>query len=96
MTARAHLPARDLALILAIVALWGLSFVAIKVALRELPPFTLAALRFFLAAFPLVFFIKRPRIPWRYVAGVGLYALLFSSGVLAMGLAVFRQNEIKV
>ena len=33
----------------------------IKIGLRELPPFALAALRFFFAAVPLVFFVKRPR-----------------------------------
>lgn len=61
--AKVHLSARDLALILAIVALLGFSFVATKLALREIPPFALAAWRFFFAAVPLVFFIKRPRIP---------------------------------
>jgi O-acetylserine/cysteine efflux transporter len=88
--ARQPLAARDLALILAVVALWGFSFVAIKVGLRELPPFTLAALRFFFAAVPLVFFIKRPRIPWRFVAGYGFaigvcqFALLFLGIKLGM------------
>jgi O-acetylserine/cysteine efflux transporter len=73
-----------------VVALWGFSFVAIKVGLRELPPFTLAALRFLFAAVPLVFFIKRPRIPWRYVAGYGFaigvcqFALLFLGIKLGM------------
>lgn len=88
--ARQPLAARDLALILAVVALFGFSFVAIKVGLRELPPFTLAALRFFFAAVPLVFFIKRPRIPWRFVAGYGFaigvcqFALLFLGIKLGM------------
>ena len=87
---RRSIAARDLALILAVVALWGFSFVAIKVGLRELPPFTLAALRFFFAAVPLVFFIKRPRIPWRFVAGYGFaigvcqFALLFLGIKLGM------------
>jgi len=80
------LTARDLALILAVVALFGFSFVAIKVGLRELPPFTLAALRFFLAAVPLVFFVKRPRIPWRYVAVYGFAIGVFQFALLFLGI----------
>lgn len=78
---KAHLPARDLVLILATVTLWGFSFVAIKVGLREIPPFALVALRFAFAAFPLVFFVRRPRTPWRHIAGYG-----FSIGVCQFGL----------
>lgn len=90
MSAKPRLAPRDLALILAIVALWGFSFVAIKVGLREIPPFALAALRFFLAAVPLVFFIKRPRMPWRFIVGYGFaigvcqFALLFLGMKLGM------------
>jgi O-acetylserine/cysteine efflux transporter len=83
---RAHLAARDLALILAIVTLWGFSFVAIKVGLRELPPFTLAALRFFFAAVPLVFFISRPRMPWRHVVGYGFAIGVVQFGLLFLGI----------
>jgi O-acetylserine/cysteine efflux transporter len=90
LSAKPRLAPRDLALILAIVALWGFSFVAIKVGLREIPPFALAALRFFLAAVPLVFFIKRPRMPWRFIVGYGFaigvcqFALLFLGMKLGM------------
>ena len=76
-----HLAARDLALLLAVVALWGFSFTAIKVGLRELPPLMLAGLRFVLAALPLVFFVRPPRMPWRYIAGYG-----FAIGVCQFGL----------
>ena len=86
MSAKPHLTPRDLALILAVVALWGFSFVAIKVALREIPPFALAALRFLLAAVPLVFFIKPPRMPWRFIAGYGLAIGFFQFGLLFLGM----------
>jgi len=86
LSAKAHLTARDLALILAVVALFGFSFVAIKVGLREIPPFALAALRFFLAAVPLVFFIKRPRMPWSYVAGYGFAIGVCQFGLLFLGM----------
>ncbi len=86
MRARAHLAARDLALILAVVTLWGFSFVAIKVGLRELPPFALAALRFIFAAVPLVFFIRPPRMPWRLVAGYGFAIGVVQFGLLFLGI----------
>jgi O-acetylserine/cysteine efflux transporter len=86
LSARAHLAARDLALILAVVTLWGFSFVAIKVGLRELPPFALAALRFIFAAVPLVFFIRPPRMPWRLVAGYGFAIGVVQFGLLFLGI----------
>jgi O-acetylserine/cysteine efflux transporter len=86
LSAKAHLTARDLALILAVVALFGFSFVAIKVGLREIPPFALAALRFCLAAVPLVFFIKRARMPWSYIAGYGFAIGVCQFGLLFLGM----------
>lgn len=73
-----------IALALLVVAIWGINFVIIKVGLQELPPLLLSTLRFLLAAFPAVFFIKRPAAPWHMVAAFGLamfalqFALLFS------------------
>jgi O-acetylserine/cysteine efflux transporter len=84
--ARARLAPRDLSLILAVVALWGFAFVPMKVALREIPPFALAALRFFFAAIPLVFFVKPPRIPWSLVAGYGTGIGIFQFGLLFLGM----------
>jgi len=84
--AKAHLAGRDLALVLAIVALWGFSFVAIKVALREIPPFALVGLRFVFAAFPMIFFIRRPRMPWRYIAGYAVSIGVCQFGMLFLGL----------
>jgi O-acetylserine/cysteine efflux transporter len=77
---------RDLLLTLAVVTLWGFSFVPIKVGLRELPPFALAALRFFFAAVPLVLVIRRPRMPWRDVVGYGLAIGVFQFGLLFLGM----------
>lgn len=70
-----------LALILAVTAVWGFTFVPIKVALVEVPPFMLAAARFLLAAVPAVFFVRRPDMPWR-----GLFAYGFVIGVVQFGL----------
>jgi O-acetylserine/cysteine efflux transporter len=83
---KTHLAPRDLLLTLGIVTLWGFSFVPIKVGLREVPPFALAALRFLFAALPLVFFIKRPRMPWRYIAGYGFAIGVCQFGLLFLGM----------
>lgn len=67
-----------------IAAIWGLNFIVIKIGLNELPPVQLCAIRFFLAAFPAVFFIKLPAAPLRMIIAFGLvmfttqFALLFS------------------
>ncbi len=77
---------RDLALILAVVALWGFAFVPIKVGLREVPAFALAALRFFFAAVPLVFFVPRPNMPWRMIVAYGFAIGVFQFGLLFFGM----------
>lgn len=66
------MPARDVALLAGVAVLWGFNFVPIRWALDDIPPFMLASARFFLAAVPLVFFVKRPALPWRYIVGYGV------------------------
>jgi O-acetylserine/cysteine efflux transporter len=83
---KSHIAPRDLLLTLAIVALWGFSFVPIKVGLREIPPFALAALRFFFAAFPLVFLVRRPRVPWPHLVAYGAAIGVFQFGLLFLGM----------
>jgi len=83
---KSHLSPRDLALALAVVAVWGYTFVPIKVALVEVPPFALAAVRFFCAAVPMVFFVRRPTMPWRNVAAYGLTIGVFQFGLMFLGM----------
>jgi O-acetylserine/cysteine efflux transporter len=83
---KTHLSPRDLALTLAVVAIWGYSFVPMKVALTEVPPFTLAALRFVLAAVPVVFFVRAPAMPWRGVVAYGLAIGVCQFGLLFLGI----------
>ncbi|MFZ4109694.1 MAG: EamA family transporter [Polymorphobacter sp.] len=86
---------RAFLLALAVVAVWGTNFVFIRLGLDTLPPLLFAALRFTLAALPLVFLLKRPAVPWRDLAlyglfiGVGQFGLLFIAidGLIAPGLA---------
>ena len=84
--AQARLAPRDLALVLVVVVVWGFSFVPIKVALRDAPPFALVALRFFFAAVPLVFFVPRPRMPAASIAAYGLAIGFFQFGLLFLGM----------
>ena len=81
-----RLAPRDLALILVVVVLWGFSFVPIKVALRDAPPFALVALRFFFAAVPLVFVVPRPRLPVSTIVAYGLAIGVFQFGLLFLGM----------
>lgn len=79
----AAMPWAHLLLAVAIVAVWGTNFVVIKVALARLPPLLLGTLRFVFAVLPAVFFLPRPKVPWRQLAaygvliGAGQFGLLF-------------------
>ncbi len=79
------MPLKDLLLALVVIVAWGLNFVVIKVGLDGLPPMLLGALRFILVAFPAVFFIRRPQLPWRWLIAygstisLGQFAFLFEA-----------------
>lgn len=78
-----RMPLAHWLLALAVVFVWGTNFVVIKWGLDELPPFLFAALRFALSAFPLLLFVRRPKVAWRKLAafgvllGAGQFGLLF-------------------
>jgi O-acetylserine/cysteine efflux transporter len=82
----APLSAGDLLRALAVVVIWGLNFVVMKVGLQGLGPMLLGALRFSAAALPFLLFVKFPRLPWHYVAGYGLAQGLGQFGFLFLGL----------
>ena len=63
---------KDGLLALLVVVVWGLNFVVIKLGLHNIPPFMLAGLRFMLVAFPAIFFVARPKIPFKLLLGYGL------------------------
>jgi O-acetylserine/cysteine efflux transporter len=64
----------------AIAIVWGLNFVVIEAGLKVFPPLLFVALRF-LVLVPFVFVVRRPNVPFRYIAGVGA-----TSGALQFGL----------
>jgi O-acetylserine/cysteine efflux transporter len=71
---------------LALVTVAGFAFVPIKLALQEIPPFALAALRFLLAAVPAMFFVARPALPWRFIVSYGLAIGFFQFGLLFLAI----------
>ena len=58
---------------LLVVLIWGVNFVVIRWGLNEVPPFLLACARFTLVAFPAIFLIRKPNIPWRWLIAYGLF-----------------------
>lgn len=76
-------------LAVAVTAVWGLNFVAIKVGLRDFPPLLFSALRFALAALPLlVLWRGGPPVAWRYVLGIGLVLGVVKFSLLFVGMDI--------
>lgn len=81
---------KDLLLALVVIIVWGMNFVVIKIGLDDIPPMLLGGLRFTLAAFPAILFIKRPQIPLRWLLAygatisLGQFAFLFSAMKVGM------------
>jgi O-acetylserine/cysteine efflux transporter len=79
---------RHLLLALVVVFFWGVNFAIIKLGLRQISPLGLGVIRFVLAAFPWIFFIRRPQIP---LSSLALYSLLIFAlqfGFLFTGMKV--------
>ncbi|TBU75061.1 O-acetylserine/cysteine exporter [Pseudomonas daroniae] len=76
---------KDILLAAVVIVAWGVNFVVIKVGLEGVPPMLLGALRFMLAAFPAILFVRRPDMPLRWLLAYGLtislgqFAFLFSA-----------------
>ncbi|RXN90645.1 EamA family transporter [Achromobacter aloeverae] len=75
----------DYLCVAAVVVIWGTNFVVMKLGLKGLGPMLLGALRFAVASLPFLIFVKRPALPWRYIAlngivqGLGQFGLLFTA-----------------
>lgn len=76
----------DLLRALAVVVIWGLNFVVMKIGLQGIGPMLLGALRFAAAALPFLLFVRFPKLPWRYVVAYGLAQGLGQFGFLFLGL----------
>ena len=66
----------DVFLAVLVAVIWGLGFVASRLALDELSPALMTAMRFAIAAVPCLF-VRRPNVPWT--------ALIAISGTLFLG-----------
>ena len=76
----------DILIALAVVTIWGINFVVIKIGLRDLPPVLFTALRFLFAALPLVLFVRRPQTSWRLVVAYGLFQFALQFTLLFTGI----------
>jgi drug/metabolite transporter (DMT)-like permease len=63
--------------------IWGGTWLFIKIGLADVPPFTFAAIRFFVASVPLLLFLRARRTPLPRIYGD--WALTLSTGVLGFG-----------
>lgn len=88
MTTSPHFTPRQLMLASMVIFLWGMNFVVIKIGLRGVPPFLMGALRFILVAFPAIFFLPRPRIPFKLILAYGLTISLGQFAFLFLAMAV--------
>ena len=73
---------KDLILTLLVAIIWGANFTVIKLGLEGVPSLLLVAIRFALTAFPAVFFLQRPNVPWSYWLAYGLFAGVGQFGCL--------------
>jgi O-acetylserine/cysteine efflux transporter len=77
---------RDTCLAILVAALWGFNFVVIDWGMGSVPPLLFAAIRFTVVAVPACFFIKRPPVPWKTIAGVGGFMSLGQFGLLYLSM----------
>lgn len=98
-----HFTTRDYLSALAVVVIWGMNFVFMKFALRDFTPFQLGAARYVAAVFPLILFIKRPKLNVKWLLlyglfqGVGQFGFVFVAlkvGMTAALASVLLQTQV--
>jgi len=80
------MPPLHIALAVFVMLVWGLTFIAIRIGLDHFPPLMFAALRFALASLPFLAFVRRPRVDWRRIVGIGLFLGVGQFGLLFVGM----------
>lgn len=71
-----------------VAAIWGFNFIVVKVGLNEMPPLLYGGARFVVAALPLIWFIKKPPVPWSLMIGIGLSLGVAKFGFMFLGIHV--------
>jgi O-acetylserine/cysteine efflux transporter len=98
-----HFTTRDYLSALAVVVIWGMNFVFMKFALHDFTPFQLGAARYVFAVFPLILFIKRPKMDVKWLVlyglfqGVGQFGFVFVAlkvGMTAALASVLMQTQV--
>ncbi|WP_461152963.1 EamA family transporter [Saccharopolyspora tripterygii] len=64
--------ARDRLLAVVVAVFWGGNFIALDQGLEHFPPFFFAGLRF-AVLLPILLFVPRPKVRWRWLIGYGLF-----------------------
>jgi len=75
----------DVFLAILVAVIWGLAFVGSRLALDELSPALMTAMRFAIAAVPCLF-VRRPKVPWTVL--VAISGTLFLGQFLAQSWAI--------
>lgn len=77
---------RDSALAVLVALVWGTNFVAIRTGLDSMPPMLFLAVRFVVVCVPAVFLVRRPALPWRDLALIGLFTSLGQFALMYLAL----------
>lgn len=75
-----------LGLALLVVVLWTLSFLAVKLGLRDVPPLALSTARLILTSLPWVLILPRPPVALHKLAQYGICMFALQLGLLATGI----------
>jgi O-acetylserine/cysteine efflux transporter len=75
----------DVGIAVMVAVIWGLAFVASRIALDEFPPELMTALRFAIAAVPCLF-VRKPRVSWPLLIAISF--TLFLGQFLSQSIAI--------
>src|SRR5579871_3866326 len=76
----------DVCSAVSVAVIWGLAFVASRIALDELPPALMTALRFSIAAVPCLF-VRKPGVSWPLLVAISFTLFLGQFLAQAYGIA---------
>src|ERR1700680_2169692 len=76
----------DVFLAVMVAVIWGLAFVASRIALDEFPPALMTALRFAIAAVPCLF-VRKPHVSWPLLIAISVTLFLGQFLAQAYGIA---------
>lgn len=78
----------DQLIALGVVFAWGINFMFMKIALGDITPVVLGMLRFAFLLFPAIFILKKPPVPWRWLAVYGLTISFGQFGFMFLALSM--------